>query len=126
MSDDDPNSPDLAETFHELLLQEGAPLVESFVIAEASATMLDHGMPVGHDNSLISLGLLCHGYMAARPVPDKDHPPNGDKTSSWYLLRDDDDLWLQAMLLDKPLAVQLHATLSKLLAEGVDDGEDLG
>lgn len=104
---------EMGDAFAELLVKHGAPMAEATIVAEASATLLEDDMPVGHDDSMIGLAVVGSGYSAARPANPDDPPESHGK---WIITVDkQENVWMSMHLMDRESAEMLYRDLGEVL-----------
>lgn len=109
-------SSELGEAFRELMIQEGAPIVEHSIVAEASATLLEDDMPAGHDADMVGIGLVASGFTAARPATDEDAE---EWSGKWVVSVDREGTgWMTMHLMQRETAEKLYEDLGKVLFKG--------
>lgn len=100
--------------FERVLREVGGPIVDAHAIAEAGGFILSRdGVPSGHSNHMLAMGLVVSGLVAVRPGLSED----GDDEGQWVVLKDGEHTWLTTMLIDPDGARQLVKDLSAILSE---------
>lgn len=107
MSDDTPNQK-LERLFETILLKEGAPLVEAHVTAQTSGTLVQGGVPEGHNDDMFALGFIMSGAILVRPSDGEDE---------WVLMRDEEHSWMATMMLTREGAQALLNDLVHTMAQ---------
>lgn len=115
MDDENSNRDKALEILFERVLREvGGPIVDAHVMCEAGGFLLDkEGMPDGHSNEMLALGIVQSGLVTVRPN-DEDNEDN----EQWMVMKDPDHTWLSTMLLSyegaRMLADDIYAILSEI------------
>jgi hypothetical protein len=117
----------LGNLFSQIALAEGVPSCVANVTCKAGGTVIQDGMPVGHDNDLIALGLLTTGMMAVRPLDGgivEALGQMGDEDAvdpDWKIVSDRDapHAWLHCYSFTRKQTERLIETLNDLLAAPV-------
>ena len=101
----------MVEAFEGLVMSEGVPMMDAHVLATSAGTVLHKGMPVGHDNDLIMLGMVQSGLLNCRPAHEED-----EDGAQWYVVRENEYQWLTGVVVSRRQAERLYASLGEVLS----------